>query len=484
MKPTSKRGNGGFLLSLLVLCVMLPSVAANLQVIPSSAQVNKTVGAPSNLTLQIRNTALYDYYNISFEDNTYISFPRVPQLSAGQSINVTASIIAEQSIGRELRIRGYYQAQVGQTQRTHLVEIVPFESSPCDFTITEGDTIQWHSGVLNDIILVDASTALPLDGSTIKHNQSFSKTFSAPASFSYYVSLSGFPFPQTCTITALDDSGYVNDPQKDAKFVLNVTVQYPPTTISVTAPIVNYSLQFYEAQDGVVTITNTGTQTAKAVHLGGEWLAFSKNNFDLNPGQTVAATYTITPLITRTNQTNQTYTKQLTVAGNFNTISIPLTVFIAHATIGENATDIGDLKDFLGDFCLKYPRSQFCDPEPQVVYSGVNGTGNQEFNVTMTTEQWRNQQMAQLEQIEIQKTDSNYNKEQTAAMRQEINGTNTRLESLEDKVNFLIEDKEESTDSAIMTIGLMGGFLLIASIGGLIYIYKNKNEANQVTRWT
>ena len=42
-------------------------------------------------------------------------------------------------------------------------------------------------------------------------------------------------------------------------------------------------MDFFGSQDGVMAVTNTGSNTANAVHLSGDWLTSSITYFSLEP---------------------------------------------------------------------------------------------------------------------------------------------------------------------------------------------------------
>jgi plastocyanin len=443
----------------------------------SSFNITKDVSTNIPLTLQLINSQSYSFYNISIENNPYINFTLISQLDSGQIANINANVNSNVDISTILRIKGFYQAQIGVLNNTYVVNITNYQSNPCDMVIVKGDTVTFRNMLNNQIQMKkieDSSVITILDP-----GQNFTYTFSIATNFNYYFSISGFNFPQQCHISVLNDNGLVNDPRLDALLNLTVKTNYPPTTISFNIITTNYTTDPFVPQDGVMTVTNTGSNLAKNIHLNGEWFSFNTNDFDLGVGQSKGVVYTILPLITQTSDTNKTYTKILLATGNFVTLNQNFNIFVKYNQFDANASG-QDANYLINVFCPKFPNSILCNPEPKVIYKYVANGSDQTFNVSMSTEQLRDVWLFMFGLGD--KIDSSLN-----IYKSNSDSLNTRIGSIETQQNNLTSQfssdsaTRNSTSNGIMTFFIVFGALVVASfLVGLIYIYKMKRETKKM----
>ena len=389
-------------LTLLLLLAFLPLISsAGLSIVgTSSFEVNKTIGIDSNIAIQIKNDEPFDFYNITFEDNDYIEIDKISKISSGETYNVTAEIIAEEDFVGELKLIGYYSAQLGASNETYIVK-VDFDDGldVCDRTLIQGDSVKWFNLVMGEVVLRNAETGNDVHtiGKFNSPTENYTMLFDSPQVFEYYFLRGGFQFTDTCTLTILDDSGYINNPDYDTSINLNINVEYEPTNLSITTTQNNYSMDFFSTQDGIISITNNGNKIAKNIHLGGQWFDFNTNDFDLEPGYTKNVGYSIAPInaIYTTNQTNWTYEVNMTIEGNFPTLNEEFIIFVEYAEIGDtysgNITEFEEkLKTYfeiLESACNEesYKDSDACkDLDSRTIYKVVNSST---INATFTEEQ-------------------------------------------------------------------------------------------------
>ena len=475
---------------LLLLCIFfsLSFISAEgLRFNPTSFETNKTYGIDSIINLQVINLAGFPLYNLSMEDNPYISLnSSITQITSGQVQNISLKLFSNISLANaSIRLRGYYPANVGPSSQTWNVNITSFESKPCDMSVVQGDTVIWKNLLVSAVSIVDASSSMPLDGAlNIQNNATFQKQFINSGQLRYYVAISGFQFPQFCTITILPQTGIVNDPQLDARINFKVNVNYESTSLNYTYFTSNYTMNFFDSQPGVFSITNNGNRIAKNVVLSGDWFNFNQNNFDMNVGQTVVVSYSIAPMIMQTNQTNKTYNKNINIKGNFNEVNIPFTINIPYALIGDNNTASQSIADLLGKFCIQYPKSKFCNPDDTIVYqSGYNNSQSDSFNISMTVQQWKAQQLAYLEENEIRKTESNLIKEKFAEYDKSNNESRTQMNNIEQLLQALDASNKSQRDEFRNITYFGGGIFVIGFLAALIFAYQRKQMATKLNTW-
>jgi hypothetical protein len=381
--------------ALICFCLVLNSVSA-LQIInQSSFDINKTVGKDSYITFILKNDdPVNKRVNLTFDTNSFIVMPKINELLSGQSVEVTATVYSDNTVNSDARIKGYYFADTGISDKTS--EVIISSSGgvdKCSFSVYQGDTVKWiHNDATREVKLWNADT------NTIEQviggGQNFSKKFDFPTRFTYYLTkyIDTNKVTQNCDISVLSTQGYINDPNTDAIIHINSNPKYENTNLSINIFETNYNITIGSESDGVLLIKTNGNRIAKNVHLSaGEytnWFKFSANNFDLDSQQTKSITYTIKPQLTNTNQTAKTHNIQLVIEGNFNNVYQNFSVYIPYAVIDSNnsAHTLTPL-EFL-QFCTDYPTSEYCVREKQIIYRDINGSNN-EFNVTYSEEQVR-----------------------------------------------------------------------------------------------
>jgi hypothetical protein len=283
--------------------------------------------------------------------------------------------------------------------------------------------------------------------------------------------------PGECIITVLEDSGAVNNPQLDATLNLQVNTTYDPTVVNMNVITTNYTMDFFGTQDGIMSITNAGQKPAYNVQLGGDWLSYSSNGFTLAPGETKGLIFTIKPVITNTSQTNQTFTKYVTAAGNFPSVQVPISVFVNYADISTNATS-NNSTDFLHWVCANYP--DLCNSK--VVYKYINNASDVEVNVSVT--------QAKLDSIWLYlftlgddfKTLQNFVKERDQNMTDSLASTTQNVQNLTVTANQTRIDQANSRTGLLVAIILIALFLAIAVVGALIFVYRKNAEMHRLRR--
>lgn len=340
----------------------------------SNISLNKTVGIDENIILSITNLDSFPFYNITLDGDINIIMTQIPVLMPGEIKNVTVTIKSNLDIQETLRLRGTYVSDLGVGNHTY-INNVDFENgiSTCNLEIIQGDSVNWINFVNDQIKMINAETALEV--ATINQNSTYSTRFDTPQNLNYFFTRRGFQFTDTCQVIVLGSSGFINNPNLDKLINFNINVDFKPTTVTTTFIETNYNLDVFQKGEGTFTIKNTGNETAKNIQFIGEWFTFSINNFDLAPGITKGVNYFIEPILTTTNQTNQTYIKNLNINGNFNSIIQNFSIFVKYGDIDNNTLGGDSLINFIVKYCLEHPDASFCGGNAKVIYrDNTNGT--------------------------------------------------------------------------------------------------------------
>lgn len=387
--------NKSFLI-IFLLFLSLTFISANgLNLINGTNQItlNKTSDESKIVYLLLRNEESFTFFNISVVDNPYITFSKISQLNSGSIANISAIVNGNSDFIGDLRIKGFFESNLGQNFETHDVNI-NFDdgSSPCNFNVVEGDSVIFHNNINDAIKIKNLNTGEEV--ATLQSNSIYTINFNTPEVFNYYLTRIGLQFGGSCTITSLSTSGLINDPTLDAILNLNLKINYPNTSMSLVTLTDNYTLDYGSSIEDFFKITNTGSEIARNINIKGDWFEFSPNNFNLGIGESKIVSYTLKPSdLTYTNQTNKSYIKNISISGNFNNINKSFNIFVNYKNLDSgnslNITSLDDLIktyfDVILSYCLEDANKnlEICqDIKPQTSYEefqqGLMNTTNLE----------------------------------------------------------------------------------------------------------
>jgi len=461
---------------LFIFIISLHLCSASLLLNQSSISINKTVNQDQIIVLKLTNTEPFEFRNITLETNPYITMPVIDSLLSGSTATINAVVISNVNANAHLRIRGYYNQSIGHSIQTFIINVSTGIVSPCEKSIIKGDSINWTNQINDAIQMVHEGSVETTMGAL----SSYLKTFPDATLFEYYFNRYGFRFPSyNCKITVLPDIGMVNDPQLDAFMNLSVSVNYPPTTISLAIMQNNHSMDFYATEDGIMSVSNTGNETAHNIMLSGTWLTFSENNFDLTPGQTKGLIYTITPMVSETNQTGKTYENFMSISGNFPTVQTLLYVYINQANIDSNAS-FSDAKNLIDVICEKYP--QLCNVEPEIVYRNIqNGSALATFN--LSEEQWNNLMFIIFDEMENRKTTDAFVRETIDKIDAERAETKAYVTNMSQQIEIMKNENSNSQTGVYILLIVLG--LIISSVVTFILIqhFRKQTLQEKIDKW-
>ncbi len=474
------------LLILMFLVLFLPGLAANgLQVVPTTILINKTVGIDETIVISISNQEPFVFYNVSFDTglDSIITMPRINELASGTNQSISAIVKANVNVDQDVRIKGRYVSNIGQQNLLHNVNLTTSGSNliytpQCTFDVVKGDSVQWSNNASWSLEMRTNGGTIPNSNTVMAVGTSYTKLFDTPGQFIYRFYVGEFPFTN-CIITVRDINELVNNPQLDAIMHLKVVVNYLPTNISINVVDSIFTVNAFNSQDGVMSITNTGSEIAKGVHLKGEWFSFNANDFDLSVGQTKGIVYTISPTVSSSTDTNKTYNKTITFSGNFNTVTRNFTIFVPFSNIatgGGNSSE--DLDTLLRGFCDRNP--VVC--RPIQVIQGNNGSDNV-AQVNITQEQFRDIWIHIFESEERRKTLENYLKENLESITTKTTANSETIEQLKTLEQQAKEDQESSMKQIIIFFIIAMFVVCIFIVGVLLFYRRQKNKQEALRRY-
>ncbi|MFW5795479.1 MAG: hypothetical protein ACOCV1_08360, partial [Bacillota bacterium] len=310
--------------------------AEGLEINQNTFNLNKTYDQNTVFEFIITNTESFDFVNISFEDNDFVKMDEIVNLSSGANATIIGTIYGNEDLSNEkISLEGYYEGEYGEGDVTHQVTINDNgEVNLGDFSAYVGDKINFTNNRDGDIFLKISDS----DGEKIKPEENFVLTINNADDFEYYFydSVSFNKVSNVYTVTALPTKGLITNPEFNPELIFDLEVNYPKTQIELKIDDEKeFIVKPFETTDLILSVKNTGDNVAKEIRLEGDWISFSANNFDLNPGQSKGIIATISPTLQNTNDTDKNYTKTIQVKGNFDTQTEDLDIYIPYTEIRE-----------------------------------------------------------------------------------------------------------------------------------------------------
>ena len=470
---------------LILFCILTVSANGLTVTSQNETNINKTPDISRYITFTIRNEEPFTFYNIS-EDSPYIKFNTVPQLSSGENVTITAEIVSNVDFSGIIKIKGFYETQLGVLNDNYTVEVDylsggGFGFSECDFSVVQGDRVMWKN--IHDTATIAIVNAITQQNAAILQPQmTYTEIFETPTIFGYYLSRYGLP-SQICNINVLASQGIINNPVLDGELNLNIKIIHLPTSLSLTLLTTNYTINPGEFVEDIFKITNVGNESAKNIYLNGEWFEFSSNNFVLSPGESRNIGYKITPKITETNETNMSYEKKFNITGNFDVIEELFYIHIPYLKIEGDvfkpATPLRELIDnyikIAISYCNDNPNDEICDGLFTTMILGVQNTSSGMGGAELT--------VAFIDFMDSQEEFNNLMKQRQLTDEEKLTSIteNTRL-SAETSMN--IADSMKNYNNGVIFLVMI---LVFAGVCGIMYyfinFYKKRNFKNKYDRY-
>lgn len=447
-------------------------------------QINKTFEEDYNIDIIISNSEPFTFYNITFENNNIIEINKINSLGSGQNITVEATVKTNSNYNGQIKLRGDYYSDVGQSNNTEYITIDYSNGfNKCNLNLIQGDTIIWENKVLGEIKLRNINTNE--DFAIILQGENYTQTFEVPMEFSYYAMRIGFPFTPACVINIQDSSGYVHSSNYDTMIDLNIKIIYDPTSIFINFLTTSYVLNYNGQVSDIFTIRNDGNNVAKDININADWFSFSDNNFDLNPGESKNIGYDINPVVFQTNQTNQTYLNDISITGNFEERKLNISIFINYKNLDNFISGGQYNEEFMENFIILYCQNnqQVCDEifPPEFIY-GNNSQQNVSliFNVDTFKALIQAEANRESSKTAYEKTDLEFK----ANISSQLSNNNDIDENQTAAIQELVDQKNNFQGFVIFLIILFLGLIAIVIISLLVFHQYKKNKLNEKAGFT
>ncbi len=346
------------------------------EIVPTSLNFTANVGQETSVPITINNLYNYPLYNISILSNGYFTMTPISSLAVNASYNTnlkfnTAELMNNKNI--TLTFIFYKKDNITLTPNSSIISIYHTYFSPNYIEIVQGSTITW---VNNDSTLhrVREMSSSPIfDSGDLMPSQLYSYIFNNVGNYTCRDYTWGFT--AKIVVKSTQQEVMTHDVTKDISKTFRVTTVYAPSNLSANVLTNNISMEFNETKQGIVSLTNNGNSSIYNTHLEGDWFGFDKDHFTISPSQTIYVTFTITPFIFKSEDTNKTYNKIITISSdNAQSQNVSVSIFINYSTytFSNVSSDLAALEYYNNVFCPAHPTSIFCNQTPQVIY--VNNT--------------------------------------------------------------------------------------------------------------
>lgn len=370
--------------------LLLSLISADVSISPNPLSVSVVVNHPNNYSFTITNNQSFDIVNVRFSNLSMFTFPSNISLPKNTSKEITVLANTNQSFhGSIASLVSYsYYVNLPEEVTTYEIEITSNGLNQTFISIRDGDTIRW----INSDTISHSLYSSIFGTITIPPNSSSIRTFNQLGTFHYYdTSFNIFNnFNGDIQVVNRTLPQLVHNPNYDFPWTVNLDSSLNPTNLSFDNTEDNYTIDQNKNSKGLLTIRNTGSVTSEGVVVSSDsdWVTFDSNNFNLDSGQTNWVTYTITPLITSTDQTNKTYNITLSIK-SFNSPqeNTTISVFIPYYdVVGGLGSDLGTLTYLNNVYCPIHKCSIFCSPElPECHPGNSNYSGSDVLTANITT---------------------------------------------------------------------------------------------------
>ncbi|MEK7179940.1 MAG: hypothetical protein AAB706_00530 [Patescibacteria group bacterium] len=364
-------------------------MASSVSIIPNPINnISQRVGEVKTYSMTINNSGDFDVSDFTFGNLTSLGFVfqnATTFKNSTKTINFTVNPTTSFSGTRIEKIEFKFLADIPIVVTTYPINISPGQNggfSPNYITVRAGDTVTWTN---KDTVFHNVFSSQ--FNQNINPNETFSYTFGSTGIFSYvdqgYNQFNAYH--GTVEVISRTSQEKVHNPNYDFNWNLDLNFFLNPTNITFEVLDTSFDVFATGSSDGLIRIKNVGSNRAERINLtaNSNWISFEENNFNLEPNEQNIITYTVSPLIFSTNETNKTYTINISIIGsNIQSDSKQILVFVPFTEIFQDTQSAEFVFSLLDKFCKANPNNLFCNPNRNITTSGNTTEGNFTLNMT------------------------------------------------------------------------------------------------------
>ena len=318
-----------FSMLLLNLLFLNSASADNLLVTPTTLTVNTTANIPTSFNVNLFNNFSFAIFNVTIEAPGYATMQQINSISSNQSINVDLifATTLQFTENNNIKFKFFYLQDFPPQPIIKDVSITSAGFNPSSVTIMKDDSIRYTN---NDTIALNIRSTNPSFDVTIQPSQIHTQLFNTLGTF--VVTNPIFGTNNVVTVTNRSNLQYVYNPSFDVFLPIQVTSRFADTTLQLIALQTNFTIGNQNTSEAVLEVKNNGGQTARGVSLSANSpivFNFNRQNFDVNPGQSIFVIYVLKPNFLTANETNRNYNIELKAQGtNFAQVTTNINVFV------------------------------------------------------------------------------------------------------------------------------------------------------------
>ena len=360
-------------LIMLAFLLIIPSVLS-LTVTPQEVDVELFSTSSENIFFNITNNEDVNLYDIEFltdsEDVTFVD--NKIDLNPGETVSVKAVVDTDSNYEatETIKVIHYKQEDIFLQPEDMDVEINNYKYEPSNLEIVKGSKITWWN---NDVLKHSVTSSL--FDHDIEAGSSYEYVFNEAGIFDYYDKHTNYQ--GRIYVKDVLENGLVHDPKETIYAKINIKSILVETELNLSfIDGSDFTVEYNSKKESVISIINNGDKVALGVALSSDpaWVTFGKTNFNLDSSQTTYVPFTIKPLISNSNNTDQTHIIDIIIKGdNFQTKTFSLNVFVPYREdVSLNETvdnyfdgsmDLNLMNAIHVLFCQANPEHQYCVPK-------------------------------------------------------------------------------------------------------------------------
>jgi hypothetical protein len=361
------------ILTILILGICINFISAELIIPFQPIQISQMVNEEKIYSLTLQNRHSFEVMDFTFENLTDakygFTFP-VISISPNSTQVIDFTVNPTESYHGQIntKVSFKYLVELSDDPKTHYINITEQGFQPNYIPIRDGDTLVWTNRheVSLDLVVKGDVLEIPV-------NQTTQYTFTQVETLDYYEVYFGYSGIIDIINRTSEEKAY--NPNYDINLLINFNAILNPTNITLDNSKDYFEVEYGKFKKGLLTIKNTGSETAEVIELtsNSDWISFNKNNLDIEPGEEDWIEYTITPVVFSTNATDKTYEIELTAKASNSEEKIQrINIFIPFKEVTNDlGSDIDTMNWLINVFCPKFPTSFLCN---QSIIGGGNGS--------------------------------------------------------------------------------------------------------------
>jgi plastocyanin len=317
------------IVAILFILFLIPFCLADLVITLEKTNITTTVGVEYNLNINFTNTNNFDIYNLSMEYDTEATFEPISKISVNQTNSSVLKIKTTRYYDdyKNFTFFYYFYENITYNTTTENVNLTNTAFVPNEIRIVQGSTIIFTNK--DDLPHKIVDLGGEFESPDLQPESSFQYTFNQVKNYTleeYYLK-----YQMKIIVEPQIRPTLVRNKDYDKNFTIFISSRYSPTTLNVSLLTENITVAWNGSEEIVMSISNTGNETAKGIKFNAMWMQFSKNDFDLNPNSLTYVIINVKPEINDSAETNKTHIKNITITSlNTEPITLSLYIFIPY----------------------------------------------------------------------------------------------------------------------------------------------------------